>query len=59
MSSLLKRSFAGNSTRFSFLTVSLHGTREKKIKAVAQIARIHWPSIGPSDVARLAHGCKS
>ena len=25
MNSLLKRSFAGNSTRFSFLTVSLYG----------------------------------
>ena len=24
-----------------------------------QIARIHWPFIGPSDAARLAHGCKS
>ena len=32
MNSLLKRSFAGNSTRFSFLTVSLYGTREKKKK---------------------------
>ena len=37
MNSLLKRSFAGNSTRFSFLTVSLYGTREKKkIKAVVR-----------------------
>ena len=27
--------------------------------APAQIARIHWPSIGPSDAERLAHGCKS
>ena len=33
MNSLLKRSFAGNSTRFSFLTVSLYGTRETKIKS--------------------------
>ena len=29
MNSLLKRSFAGNSARFSFLSVSLYGTREK------------------------------
>ena len=36
MNSLLKRSFAGNSTRFSFLTVSLYGTREKKIKSSCQ-----------------------
>ena len=36
MNSLLKRSFAGNSTRFSFLTVSLYGTREKKLKAVVR-----------------------
>ena len=33
---LIKRSFAGNSTRFSFLTVSLYGTREKKIKSSCQ-----------------------
>ena len=32
MNSLLKRSFAGNSARFSFLSVSLYGTREKKKK---------------------------
>ena len=32
MNSLLERSFAGNSTRFSFLSVSLCGTREKKKK---------------------------
>ena len=30
MNSVLKRLFAGNSARFSFLTVSLYGTREKK-----------------------------
>ena len=36
MSSLLKRLFAGNSTRFSFLTVSLYGTGEKKLKAVVR-----------------------
>ena len=30
MNSLLKRLFAGNSPRFSFLTVSLYGTRETK-----------------------------
>ena len=36
MNSLLKRSFAGNSTRFSFLAVSLYGTREKKLKAVVR-----------------------
>ena len=30
MNSLLKRSFAGNSPRFSFLTVSLYGTQNKK-----------------------------
>ena len=36
MNSLLKRSFAGNSTRFSFLTVFLYGTREKKIKSSCQ-----------------------
>ena len=36
MNSLLKRSFAGNSTRFSFLTVSLYATREKKIKSSCQ-----------------------
>ena len=36
MNSQLKRSFAGNSTRFSFLKVSLYGTREKKIKAVVR-----------------------
>ena len=30
LNSLLKRSFAGNSARFSFLSVSLYGTREKK-----------------------------
>ena len=36
MNSLLKRSFAGNSTKFSFLTVSLYGTREKKLKAVVR-----------------------
>ena len=29
MNSLLKRSFAGNSARFSFLSVSLYGTQEK------------------------------
>ena len=28
------------------------------IKRSTQIARIHWPFIGPSDAARLAHGCK-
>ena len=32
MNSLLKRSFAGNSPRFSFLTVSLYGTQKKKKK---------------------------
>ena len=32
MNSLLKRSFAGNSARFSFLSVSLYGTREQKKK---------------------------
>ena len=32
MNSLLERSFAGNSARFSFLSVSLYGTREKKKK---------------------------
>ena len=36
MNSLLKRSFAGNSTKFSFLTISLYGTREKKIKSSCQ-----------------------
>ena len=37
MNSLLKRSFAGNSIRFSFLTVSLYGYREKKkIKSSCQ-----------------------
>ena len=36
MNSLLKRSFAENLTRFSFLTVSLYGTREKKIKSSCQ-----------------------
>ena len=30
MNSLLKRSFAGNSARFNFLSVSLYGTREEK-----------------------------
>ena len=30
VNSLLKRSFAGNSARFSFLSVSLYGTQEKK-----------------------------
>ena len=30
MNSLLKRSFASNSPRFSFLTVSLYGTRERE-----------------------------
>ena len=34
MNSLLKRSFAGNSPRFNFLTVSLYG--KKKIKAVVR-----------------------
>ena len=32
MNSLLKRSFAGNLARFSFLSISLYGTREKKKK---------------------------
>ena len=32
INSLLKRSFAGNSARFSFLSISLYGTREKKKK---------------------------
>ena len=32
MNSLLKRSFAGNSARFSFLSVSLYGNQEKTIK---------------------------
>ena len=32
MNSLLKRSFARNSPRFSFLTVSLYGTREREKK---------------------------
>ena len=32
MNSLWKRSFAGNSARYSFLSVSLYGTREKKKK---------------------------
>ena len=36
MNSLLKRSFAGNSARFSFLSVSLYGTGEKK-KAFAKV----------------------
>ena len=36
INSLFKRSFAGNSTRFSFLTVSLYGTREKKNKSSCQ-----------------------
>ena len=35
MNSLLKRSFAGNSPRFNFLTVSLYG-KKKKIKAVVR-----------------------
>ena len=30
MNSLLKRSFAGNLARFSFLSVSLYGSQEKK-----------------------------
>ena len=34
MNSLLKRSFAGNSPRFNFLTVSLYG--KKKIKSRCQ-----------------------
>ena len=37
MNSLLKRSFAGNSPRFSFLTVSLYGTQgKKKLSGVCQ-----------------------
>ena len=32
MNLLLKRSFAGNLARFSFLSVSLYGTQEKKKK---------------------------
>ena len=36
MNSVLKRSFAGNSARFSFLSVSLYGTREKKNTGVCQ-----------------------
>ena len=40
MNSLLKRSFAGNSTRFSFLTVSLYGTREKKKNLKAVVRRL-------------------
>ena len=36
MNSLLKRSFAGNSTRFGFFTVPLYGTREKQIKSSCQ-----------------------
>ena len=32
MNLLLKRSFAGNSARFSFLSVSLYGTQEKEKK---------------------------
>ena len=32
MNSLLKRSFAGTSARFSFLSVSLYGTKKKKKK---------------------------
>ena len=34
MNSLLKRSFAGNSPRFNFLTVSLYG--KKKLKPFAK-----------------------
>ena len=30
VNSLLKRSFAGNLARFSFLSVSLYGTRERE-----------------------------
>ena len=36
MNSLLKRSFARNSPRFSFLTVSLYGTREREKKGRCQ-----------------------
>ena len=32
MNSLLKRSFVGNLARFSFLSVSLYGTREREKK---------------------------
>ena len=41
MNSLLKRSFAGNSARFSFLSVSLYGTREKK-KKKKNIAKVRF-----------------
>ena len=40
MNSQLKRSFAGNSTRFSFLTVSLYGTREKKKSSCQAFAKV-------------------
>ena len=33
--------------------------RQTLTEICAQIARIHWPVIGPSDAARLAHGSKS
>ena len=39
MNSLLKRLFAGNSPRFSFLTVSLYGTQKKKKKKKKKVRR--------------------
>ena len=36
MNSLLKRSFAGNSPRFNFLTVSLYGKKKKRFQAFAK-----------------------
>ena len=37
MNSLLKRSFAGNSPRFNFLTVSLYG--KKKLKPLSGVCQ--------------------
>ena len=38
MNSLLKRSFAGNSPRFNFLTVSLYG-KKKKLKPLSGVCQ--------------------
>ena len=45
MNSLLKRSFAGNSARFSFLPVSLYGIREKKTKKHRHLPRCDFLTV--------------
>ena len=54
MNSLLKRSFARNSPRFSFLTVSLYGTREreKKKAVVRRLSKCYFLTVSLSCTLR-------